>query len=63
MSHEIKRVRSDAVLPTVEALKADKSGQTEYYLMLKTYQCIKINPSAINEIGLLDHFVEKISDF
>ena len=30
----IKPVRSDAVLPNVEALKADKSGQTESYLML-----------------------------
>ena len=59
MSHEIKRVRSDAVLPTVEALKADKSGQTEYYLMLKTYHCIKINSFAINEIGLINLFVEK----
>ena len=59
MSHEIKRVRSDAVLPTVEALMAAKSGQTEYYLMLKTYQCIKINPFAINEIVLINLFVEK----
>ena len=33
--------------------------------MLKTYhgnQCIKINPFAINEIGLINLFVEKISD-
>ena len=56
MSQEIKLVRSDAVLPIVEALKADKTGQTEY-LMLKTYQCIKINPFAINEIGLINLFV------
>ena len=44
MSHEIERVRSDAVFPTVEALKADKSGQTEYYLMLTVtvYQNISI---------------------
>ena len=59
----IERLRSDAVLPTVEALKADKSGQTEYYLMLKTYHCIKINPFAINEIGLINLFVEKIHIF
>ena len=49
MSHEIKRVRSDAVLPTVEALKADKSGQTEYHLMLNVsvyqnkYICDQLN--------------------
>ena len=50
---------SDAVLPTVEALTADKSGLTKYYLMFKTYQCIKINPFAIIEIGLINLFVEK----
>ena len=47
------------MLPTVEALNADKGGQTEYYLMLKTYHCIKINPFAINEIGSINLFVEK----
>ena len=38
----IERLRSDAVLPTVEALKADKIGQIEYYLMLKTYHFISV---------------------
>ena len=59
MCHGKSRNRSDTVLPTVEALKADKSGQTEYYLMLKTHHCIKVNPFAIKEIGLINLFVEK----
>ena len=44
MCHGRSRNRFDAVLPTVEALKADKSGQTEYYLMLtvSVYQNVSI---------------------
>ena len=47
-THELRRsrhrtLRSDTVLPAVEALKADKSDQTEHYLMLKTYHCISVS--------------------
>ena len=37
--------------------------QTEYYLMLKTYQCIEINSFVINEICLINLFVEKCQIF